>query len=106
MYSYPFEGQEGFSEMNRIMDQIRNFNHLGDDVISQKIDYHLGIDGLPKSNVVKLVLDTGSTIIVRPSGTEPKIKIYLSIQEKDKETAFLTEKRLVQELNQVMKGKQ
>ena len=43
---------------------------------SSKKDYSLGIDGLPKSNVLKFAFEDGSTMVVRPSGTEPKLKIY------------------------------
>ena len=40
---------------------------------------------LPKSNVLKYVLEDGSWFVLRPSGTEPKIKVYLSAVDKDKE---------------------
>ena len=55
------------------------------------IDYLQGINGLPCSNVIKFVLDNG-WIVVRPSGTEPKIKIYIEIQGMDIED---TEKKLL-----------
>ncbi len=51
-------------------------------------DYAGGLDGLPKSDVVKLVLSDGSWIAVRPSGTEPKIKFYYSIHGDNKNTAL------------------
>ncbi|MEJ2267956.1 MAG: hypothetical protein P8X70_02680, partial [Nanoarchaeota archaeon] len=41
------------------------------------IDYNAGIDDLPKSNVIELLFENDNKIIVRPSGTEPKIKFYL-----------------------------
>ena len=46
-------------------------------------DYLPGIDGLPSSDVIKYFLEDGSTLVLRPSGTEPKIKIYFSIVGKD-----------------------
>ena len=78
--SYEFEGSSGFKKMNDIMNSFRNgFNGLGESKVSKLLDYSKGIDGLPKSNVVKIFLDDGSTFVVRPSGTEPKLKIYLSV---------------------------
>ena len=43
------------------------------------LDYLSGVDGLPKENVLKFVYASGSWIAVRPSGTEPKLKVYYSI---------------------------
>ncbi len=74
--SKTFEGAEGFVKMQEIMNEYRKAKEVeGKKVVSMK-DYSLGIDGLPKSNVVKFVLEDGSTLVVRPSGTEPKLKIY------------------------------
>ena len=47
--------------------------------ITRKEDYINGIGDLPKSNVIKLFLENSSSIVVRPSGTEPKLKIYVSV---------------------------
>ena len=44
-----------------------------------------GIDDLPKSNVIKIIFVEGHSIVVRPSGTEPKIKIYFSLIGKSNE---------------------
>ncbi|CAH2215099.1 phospho-sugar mutase [Tepidibacter aestuarii] len=62
------------------MDSIGNFN------ISEIKDYQDGIDNLPKSNVLKYILDDNFWFTIRPSGTEPKIKFYFSVNsnsEKD-----------------------
>ena len=104
LYSFPFEGQQGFQKMNEIMHTIKEMDYIGEYNILNKLDYSQGIDGLPKSNVVKLVMDGGTSVIVRPSGTEPKIKIYLSIQAKDKENALLIEEELMGYLKELMKG--
>ena len=62
--------------MQQIMEDYRVAKDVeGKEIVSKK-DYSLGIDGLPKSNVLKFFFADGSTMVVRPSGTEPKLKIY------------------------------
>ena len=63
--------------MNAIMDFFRTSvnQQIGGRNIVSKIDY-LSETGLPKANCVELDLDDGSRIVIRPSGTEPVIKIY------------------------------
>ena len=74
--SFQFEGAEGFVKMQQIMEDYRVAKDVeGKEIVSKK-DYSLGIDGLPKSNVLKFFFADGSTMVVRPSGTEPKLKIY------------------------------
>ena len=51
------------------------------------LDYSRGIDDLPKENVLKYTFTDGSWIAIRPSGTEPKLKVYYSICDETKETA-------------------
>ncbi len=74
--SFAFEGQEGFIKMKNIMDDYRSATEVEGKKIVTKKDYSLGIDGLPKSNVLKFTFEDGGTMVVRPSGTEPKLKIY------------------------------
>ena len=78
--SFEFPGSSGFTKMNNVMEHFRNdikeFNGVS---IEKLLDYSKGINGLPKSNVVKMYLTDGSIVIARPSGTEPKLKIYTSI---------------------------
>ena len=78
--SYEFEGAQGFKKMNDIMEFFRNKVNELDGVKIQEIkDYDKGIEGLPKSNVLKLIFANGDSVVVRPSGTEPKLKIYISL---------------------------
>ena len=51
------------------------------------LDYAPGIDGLPKSDVLKFLLEDGCSLVVRPSGTEPKLKIYISVSADNREAA-------------------
>ena len=84
-----FEGMEGNAKMKKMMDELRE-NPLKDidgvKVVEirdyqKQIDLKDGkkakMDHLPKSNVLKYFLEDGSTVCVRPSGTEPKVKFYL-----------------------------
>ena len=45
----------------------------------KKVDYKDGVNGLPPSNVIKLFLEDGSWVVIRPSGNEPKIKYYKNL---------------------------
>ena len=55
------------------------------------LDYVPGLDGLPKSDVLKFLLEDNCSIVVRPSGTEPKLKTYISVSAENKETAEIVE---------------
>jgi phosphoglucomutase len=97
--SITMEGMEGSQKILRIMDWFRNtkIDSIGSLNISSTMDYSRSVkklrDGseekieLPKSNVLKYVLEDGSWFVLRPSGTEPKIKIYFSAVDKDKDAS-------------------
>jgi phosphoglucomutase len=96
LHSYQFEGLDGFNKMQTIMNDCRKgIQTIGGKKVIQILDYAKGIDNLPKSNVLKFLLEDGCSLVIRPSGTEPKIKIYLSITAKCKEEAYKIEKRLL-----------
>lgn len=83
--SYEFEGADGFAKMQCIMEELREQKtQLWGEKVEMLLDYSKGIDNLPKSNVLKFKLASGTTVVVRPSGTEPKLKIYLSVHAEDK----------------------
>lgn len=82
--NFVFEGAAGFSKMQEIMASFRQgLSLVGGYKIKETLDYSKGINGLPKSDVLKYILENGSTVVVRPSGTEPKLKMYCSIRAKD-----------------------
>ena len=97
LHSYEFEGPEGFIKMNQIMKDVRLITNFNNKRIVEKQDYLLGLFGLPKSDVVKFILEGDCSIVVRPSGTEPKLKIYISINEKNEMLAKEKEKAFVSE---------
>lgn len=75
--NYFFEGPYGKLSMEQVMEYFRT--EIGDTIagyrIKEKIDF-LGETGLPKSNVIRFCLENGTQCIIRPSGTEAKIKVY------------------------------
>lgn len=94
-HSLTFDGAKGQAKIEKIMDGVRYvLQRLGNSTIVLKKDYLHGIDGLPKSNVIKVFLDDKNSIIFRPSGTEPKIKIYFSIISKDEQSALDIKEKL------------
>lgn len=96
LYSFEFEGESGFHKMQAIMDTFRGgLDEIAGKKVVNTLDYSLGIDGLPKSNVLKFFLENTGSVVVRPSGTEPKLKIYLSVSTKDRKTASETEQALI-----------
>ncbi|WP_138206219.1 phospho-sugar mutase [Haloimpatiens lingqiaonensis] len=92
LVSITLKGKEGQEKIENLMEHLRHSMkaHLDQVKIVKKFDYKLGIQkdlveineekiDLPKSNVLKFILEDNSCFVVRPSGTEPKIKIYLSV---------------------------
>lgn len=78
--SYNFEGSTGMLEMREIMNKFRQLkDSFGDNKILSIKDYSEGIDGLPRSNVLKFFFEKSCSVVVRPSGTEPKLKVYFTI---------------------------
>lgn len=73
------EGADGQAQIGRIMEEFRNhpIQEIGSMKLDSIIDYERDDTGLPKSNVLKYRYDNGSWYAIRPSGTEPKIKLYL-----------------------------
>ena len=99
LHSYEFAGSAGFERMQRIMAILRaGMNEIGGRKIERVLDYGKGIDGLPISDVLKYYLAGNCSVVVRPSGTEPKIKIYLSVSAKNCEAAEATSKELIADL--------
>ena len=89
LVSMTFEGLEGVAKIRSIMDEMRQNpkeSYGGLKVLEVK-DYSKGIDGLPKSNVLRFTLEKNSWFCVRPSGTEPKVKFYFGVKGSTAEEA-------------------
>ena len=97
LYSYAFEGADGFLKMQGIMSLVREeISSVGGMRVIRADDYKNGLNGLPPSDVIKLYLENGCSVVIRPSGTEPKLKIYISVTASDKKKA--------QELNSLIRA--
>ena len=88
--SFEFPGLTGMDKMAGIMESLRNDppEKIGDFKVTESIDYKdTDATGLPGSNVLRYNLEGGASVIVRPSGTEPKIKTYFTTLGADLEEA-------------------
>lgn len=96
LHSYQFEGSAGFAKMQGIMAAFRQgISAFGGKAVEKVLDYSAGLDGLPQADVLKFYLDGGTTLVVRPSGTEPKLKLYLSVTAKDEAEAARIEQAIL-----------
>lgn len=85
--SFVLKGKYGAEKIQNLMTVFRSEGASMFDGVDKIIDYSAGVGDLPKENVLKYIFDDGSWMAVRPSGTEPKIKVYYSIQDKDRDSA-------------------
>ena len=101
--SFTLAGKEGLEEIAAMMTALRSSGSPFEGTASvtdysEPVDAEAGFGTLPTSNVLKYVLEDGSWIAVRPSGTEPKIKIYYSVKGVDQAAA---EKKLAEIRNTI-----
>ena len=88
LHNYEFDGSSGFEKRQKIMKKFRSgIEEIGGKKVIKSFDYLPGLDGLPKADVLKFVLEDESSIIVRPSGTEPKLKAYISVTKESRQKA-------------------
>ena len=103
LHSYTFEGSAGFEKMQNIMVSFRkSITEFAGKKVLKCLDYSEGIDGLPKSDVLKFFLEDNCSIVVRPSGTEPKLKAYISVSATTKEEAQVVEGKLARAVEEKM----
>lgn len=99
LHSYEFEGPSGFKKMQEIMAEFRNgLDTIGPKKVENVLDYEKGLNGLPKSDVLKYLLEDQCSVVVRPSGTEPKLKVYVSVCAESKEEASVLEQQITEHL--------
>lgn len=100
LHSYEFPGSAGMEQMKQIMRSFRaGLDTLGGEQIVRVEDYSKGLNGLPKSDVLKYYYEgigsgRSGSVVIRLSGTEPKLKVYISVIGADKESAEDVESRI------------
>lgn len=98
LHSYEFQGSAGMEKMNKIMGEFHEgLREIAGIQVVRTEDYLPGLNGLPKSDVLKFFTENGS-VVVRPSGTEPKLKLYISVTAPNRTSAEEAEKRIVFDL--------
>ena len=103
--SFTFEGAEGMQKMAVIMENLRNHppKDLDRKAVTRVVDYQAGINNLPRSNVLEFQTDCAK-VLVRPSGTEPKVKVYLSARAANMDDAAKMNQRILAELTDQYMG--
>ena len=105
LHSYEFEGSAGFEKMQNIMAAFRGeMTAFGGKNVKECLDYAKGLDGLPKSDVIKFLLEDNCSVVVRPSGTEPKLKTYISVSAQSMDEAKTIEAKMVDDLEKIING--
>ena len=87
--SFTFEGETGMHKMQGIMAGLRTSapKTIAGYEVAEVVDYDADGTGLPRADVLEYRLVNGAKLMVRPSGTEPKIKVYLSAVANSEEAA-------------------
>jgi phosphoglucomutase len=112
LVSIELKGKAGAEKISNILEYLRSSmkDTIGNNKIVKKMDYKVGLEvdlikntektiDLPKSNVLKFIMADGSWFVVRPSGTEPKMKVYLSVKGNSLED---TSKKIIELKENVM----
>lgn len=102
--SYTLKGIDGVERIASIMKEMRENGASLFEGIDKVNDYTVGIDKLPKADVLKFIFKDSSWIAIRPSGTEPKIKVYYSVRgdNRDEASKILEGRRSI--INKLIEG--
>ena len=106
LHSYELPGSAGMEKMNEIM---ANFRKTIDSIAGMPVtlteDYSIGLNKLPKADVLKYFFigdQKNGSVVIRPSGTEPKLKIYISVQTHKKNMASVIEREIISQLSKFL----
>ena len=104
LQSITLKGIDGMEQIKSIMNTFRtsNIGAIAGIKVAELKDYSQGIDNLPKSDVLKFILEDNSWIAVRPSGTEPKIKFYYGCNGADKEVVDNKLEEIMKHINDMV----
>ena len=100
--SFVLKGKDGADKIQNLMVEFRNKGTALLPDIKEIVDFKDGIRDLPKENVLKYIFTDGSWMAVRPSGTEPKIKVYYSIVDPDKSNAKVRLEEIRQTISSII----
>lgn len=107
LHSYEFDGSAGMEKMKAIMGSFhKGLLDVGGMKVVKTEDYSKGLNGLPKSDVLKFLFEgnsSGGSLVVRPSGTEPKLKVYVSVTAEDKEKAAGLEALIMEDVEEALR---
>ena len=106
LHSFAFEGVQGMGQMQAIMENLRAQppRQIGQAAVTAVTDYqNAGATGLPAADVLEFSLEGGGRLMIRPSGTEPKIKLYLTSVGGTAEEARQRGEALAQAAQQLLK---
>ena len=83
LFSYEFLGATGAEKLKGLLNNLResNIEKIGEEKVVKRLDYLGGLNGLPPSNVLVYEGEEGTEVVIRPSGTEPIVKIYLTVSK-------------------------
>lgn len=102
LHSYEFPGSSGMEKMAEIMAAFhRGVSEIGGIRVERTEDYSKGLNGLPPSDVLKYYYRgpaAEGSVVIRPSGTEPKLKAYISVTAEDKHAAESIEHSIVNDI--------
>lgn len=101
---FVLKGKDGAEKINALMEYFRKNGLSVFEGADKVIDYSTGVDDLPIENVLKFVWKDGSWVAVRPSGTEPKIKIYYSVREENREKAHTRLEKIRNTVKNIVEG--
>ena len=107
LHSYEFPGSSGMAKMQAIMEAFHDgVAEIAGRKTERTEDYSKGLNGLPPSDVLKFFYageGASGSVVIRPSGTEPKLKVYISVTAESREEAEKTEKEISRELGERMR---
>ncbi|MEG1639520.1 MAG: phospho-sugar mutase [Ruthenibacterium sp.] len=103
--SFAFEGLSGMDTMAGIMTHLRTdgLQEIAGIKVAKAVDYENDDTGLPSANVLIYHLENGASVVVRPSGTEPKIKVYYSTKGADLAEAEAMQQKLAAAMQPLLK---
>ena len=104
LQSITLKGIDGMEQIKSIMNTFRtsNIEEIARIKVAELKDYSQGIDNLPKSDVLKFILEDNSWIAVRPSGTEPKIKFYYGCNGAEREVVDNKLEEIIKHINDMV----